>query len=111
MSKASTTIVGVSIGAVAVLVIFIVLVWFCKFHCKKFSNKNSETGSSDPSTLGKIFLEAKLGKFPKVNYDTLLIRAGNSSQWIGIRLAIQGRQSSSHWRSWSKLQNNSMKTI
>lgn len=55
MSKPSATIVGGDAGAIALIAMVIVIVWFCKFHCKKFSNKNSETGSSDPSALGKFF--------------------------------------------------------
>ncbi|XP_020534149.1 putative serine/threonine-protein kinase isoform X2 [Jatropha curcas] len=46
MSKPYAAIVGGAAG-VALVAIFIIL-WFCKSHCKNFSNKNSETGSSDP---------------------------------------------------------------
>ncbi|KAH7513311.1 hypothetical protein FEM48_Zijuj12G0186600 [Ziziphus jujuba var. spinosa] len=52
MSKPSATIVvGGAAGAIAFIAVVIGIVWFCKFHSKKFSNKNSETGSSDPSAL------------------------------------------------------------
>ncbi|XP_058000978.1 probable receptor-like protein kinase At5g38990 isoform X2 [Hevea brasiliensis] len=46
MSKSYAAIVGGAAG-VALVALSLVL-WFCKSHCKKFSNKNSETGSSDP---------------------------------------------------------------
>lgn len=55
MSKPSITIVGGAVGAIAVIAIVIGIVWFCKFQCKKSTNKNSETGSSDPYALGKSF--------------------------------------------------------
>ncbi|XWS66029.1 hypothetical protein CRYUN_Cryun05aG0165000 [Craigia yunnanensis] len=45
----SVTIVGGTIGALAFLVIVIGLIWFCKSHYKNFSNRNLDTGSSDPS--------------------------------------------------------------
>ncbi|XP_062108584.1 proline-rich receptor-like protein kinase PERK3 isoform X1 [Humulus lupulus] len=52
MSKqTTTTIVGGAAGAIAFIVVVIGLVWFCKFHWQKFTNKNSDTGSSDPSAL------------------------------------------------------------
>lgn len=54
MSKSNATIVGGAVGMLAFSAIVIVLVWFCKTQCKNLSNKNSETGSSDPSALGKI---------------------------------------------------------
>lgn len=54
MSKSNAAIVGGAIGMLAFSAIVIVLVWFCKTQCKNLSNKNSETGSSDPSALGKI---------------------------------------------------------
>ncbi|KAK0606920.1 hypothetical protein LWI29_006320 [Acer saccharum] len=47
------TIIGGAAGAIAILTIVMGLVWFCK--CKNISNRNSETGSSDPSTLGKTY--------------------------------------------------------
>lgn len=54
MSKQTTTIVGGAAGAIAFVAVVIGLVWFCKFHSKKYSNNNSETGSSDPSALGEF---------------------------------------------------------
>ncbi|XP_075653466.1 proline-rich receptor-like protein kinase PERK3 [Castanea sativa] len=51
MSKSNAAIVGGAVGMLAFSAIVIVLVWFCKTHCKNLSNKNSETGSSDPSAL------------------------------------------------------------
>ncbi|KAG0495706.1 hypothetical protein HPP92_000397 [Vanilla planifolia] len=49
MSSPFAAIVGGSAGGVVLLVIGILLLYF--FGCKGFSNKTSETGSSDPSTL------------------------------------------------------------
>ncbi|XVF23846.1 hypothetical protein REPUB_Repub13aG0074900 [Reevesia pubescens] len=51
MSK-TVTIVGVAVGALAFLAMVIGLIWFCKSHYKNFSNRNSDTGSSDPSARG-----------------------------------------------------------
>ncbi|KAK9289244.1 hypothetical protein L1049_017719 [Liquidambar formosana] len=51
MSKSYAAIVGGAAGAIAFVAIVIGLVWFCKLHCKNFSNRNSDTGSSDPSAL------------------------------------------------------------
>ncbi|KAK3003265.1 hypothetical protein RJ639_018877 [Escallonia herrerae] len=44
-------IVGGAGGSLALLVIVIGFVWFWLCHCKKYSNKNSDTNSSDPSTV------------------------------------------------------------
>ncbi|KAG8636588.1 hypothetical protein MANES_15G014900v8 [Manihot esculenta] len=46
MSKSYAAIVGGAAGVV--LVAGLIILWFCKSHFKNFSNKNSETGSSDP---------------------------------------------------------------
>ncbi|XP_021818709.1 proline-rich receptor-like protein kinase PERK3 isoform X2 [Prunus avium] len=51
MSKPSAAIVGGAAGALALVAIVIGVVWFYKTHCKNLSNKNSETGSSDPSAI------------------------------------------------------------
>ncbi|KAF3456185.1 hypothetical protein FNV43_RR00835 [Rhamnella rubrinervis] len=51
MSKPSITIIGGAAGAIAVIAMVIGIVWFCKFQCKKLSNRNSETGSSNPPAL------------------------------------------------------------
>lgn len=53
MSKSIATIVGGATGALVLMAIFVGLVWFCKSQSKNSSNKNSETGSSDPSAFGK----------------------------------------------------------
>lgn len=55
MSKSYAAIVGGAAGVV--LVAGLIILWFCKSHFKNFSNKNSETGSSDPYpiALGKVF--------------------------------------------------------
>ncbi|CAN6551406.1 unnamed protein product [Malus baccata var. baccata] len=55
MPKSSAAIVGGgAAGALAFLAVVIALVWFCRNHCKSFSNKNSETGSSDPSAIVEL---------------------------------------------------------
>ncbi|GMN46475.1 hypothetical protein TIFTF001_015652 [Ficus carica] len=51
MPKPSISIIGGAAGAIAFVAALVGLVWLCRFHCKKLSNKNSETGSSDPSAL------------------------------------------------------------
>ncbi|XP_044498601.1 probable serine/threonine-protein kinase PBL15 [Mangifera indica] len=51
MSKSIATIVGGATGALVLMAIFVGLVWFCKSQSKNSSNKNSETGSSDPSAF------------------------------------------------------------
>ncbi|KAF8387892.1 hypothetical protein HHK36_026554 [Tetracentron sinense] len=51
MSRAYAAIVGGAAGGLALVAIVIGLLWFCMLQCKNFSNKNSETGSSDPSAL------------------------------------------------------------
>lgn len=63
MSKSNAAIVGGAVGMLVFSAIVIVLVWFCKTQCKNLSNKNSETGSSDPSALGKIFIGTNNGEF------------------------------------------------
>ncbi|XP_043708398.1 probable receptor-like protein kinase At1g30570 isoform X2 [Telopea speciosissima] len=50
MSKSYAPIVLGAAGGLALVLLVIVLVWFYMLQCKN-SNKNSETGSSDPSTL------------------------------------------------------------
>ncbi|KAF8392559.1 hypothetical protein HHK36_022904 [Tetracentron sinense] len=49
MSRSYAAVVGGAAGGLALVAIVIGLVWFCMMQCKNFSNKNSETGSSDPS--------------------------------------------------------------
>ncbi|XWS07789.1 hypothetical protein CRYUN_Cryun41cG0020900 [Craigia yunnanensis] len=49
MSK-TVTIVGGAMGVLAFLAMVIGLIWFCKSQNKNFSNRKSDTGSSDPST-------------------------------------------------------------
>ncbi|KAK4346147.1 hypothetical protein RND71_032486 [Anisodus tanguticus] len=53
MSRTLTAIVGGAAGAVAFVVIVVVILWFCIFH-KRSISRTSETGSSDPSVqVGK----------------------------------------------------------
>ncbi|KAK6930122.1 Serine-threonine/tyrosine-protein kinase, catalytic domain [Dillenia turbinata] len=53
MSRSVITVVGSAVGAAILVVILIGLVWICMSQCKRFSNKNSETGSSDPSAIAE----------------------------------------------------------
>lgn len=55
MSRSYAAIVGGAAGGLALVVIVIGLVWFC-IKCQN-SKKNSETGSSDPSALGRVSFE------------------------------------------------------
>lgn len=54
MSKSITAVVGGAAGALAFMAIVLGLVWLCKSQSRNYQNKNSETGSSDPSALGKV---------------------------------------------------------
>lgn len=51
MSRTLAAIVGGAAGAVALVGIVIVILWFCIFH-KRSISRTSETGSSDPSIQG-----------------------------------------------------------
>ncbi|KAF9596130.1 hypothetical protein IFM89_007183 [Coptis chinensis] len=51
MSQSLATIVGGAAAGLIMVVLVIGFLWFCMARCKKFSNRNSETGSSDPSAL------------------------------------------------------------
>lgn len=51
MSNSLAAVVGGAAGAIALVVILIGFIWFCMQQCKKFANRNSDTGSSDPSAL------------------------------------------------------------
>ena len=53
MSNLVAAVVGGAAGGLAFLVIVIGFLWFYFLHCRTPANKSSETGSSDPSTLGK----------------------------------------------------------
>lgn len=68
MSKPSAAIVGGAAGALALVAIVIGVVWFYKTHCKNLSNKNSETGSSDPSAIGKDQFFFMLMNLESFNY-------------------------------------------
>lgn len=48
MSRTLAAILGGAAGAMALVVIFVILLWFCLFHHRCIS-RNSDTGSSDPS--------------------------------------------------------------
>ncbi|XP_072958737.1 probable serine/threonine-protein kinase PBL22 isoform X1 [Typha angustifolia] len=51
MSWSSAALAGITTGGLALLLIIFGFLWYYVLHCRTFSNKNSETGSSDPSTL------------------------------------------------------------
>ena len=55
MSKIAT-IVGGTAGALVFVAVVMGFFWFYK-SCKNFSNRTSETGSSDPSALSKASLQ------------------------------------------------------
>ncbi|CAK9145535.1 unnamed protein product [Ilex paraguariensis] len=54
MSRTVAAIAGGTIGALALLGLAIGFVWFCMLQCRKLSNKNSDTGSSDPSAAVEL---------------------------------------------------------
>ncbi|XP_061992256.1 proline-rich receptor-like protein kinase PERK3 [Rosa rugosa] len=56
MSKSSSAaIVGSAVGALALVAIVVGFMWFCKTQRNRhFSNKNSETASSDPSAIVEL---------------------------------------------------------
>ncbi|KAM7488193.1 hypothetical protein LguiB_025677 [Lonicera macranthoides] len=54
MSRSIAAIAGGGGGALALLGVVIGLVWFCIVHCKKLSNRSSDTGSSDPSAVAEL---------------------------------------------------------
>ncbi|KAJ4823476.1 hypothetical protein Tsubulata_034637 [Turnera subulata] len=49
MSTSYAAIIGIAAGVVALVAVLVTLVWFCRKWRGKNWNKNSETGSSDPS--------------------------------------------------------------
>lgn len=51
MSSSFAAIVGGAVGALVLLGVVIGILWFFLLHCNKSSNKNSDTGSSDPSAV------------------------------------------------------------
>ncbi|XP_042517204.1 probable serine/threonine-protein kinase PBL28 isoform X2 [Macadamia integrifolia] len=60
MSRSNAPIVVGAVGGLALIMLVIVLVWFYMLQCKN-SNKNSETGSSDPSTLVTVDWNRRAG--------------------------------------------------
>ncbi|KAL5701119.1 non-specific serine/threonine protein kinase [Ranunculus cassubicifolius] len=60
MSLGSTAVIAGSVsGGFITIIAIIVLLWCCM--CKKFANKNSETGSSEPSVLVEWNREGGIG--------------------------------------------------
>ncbi|XP_022865840.1 proline-rich receptor-like protein kinase PERK13 isoform X2 [Olea europaea var. sylvestris] len=51
MASSFAAIIGSVGGAFALLGTVILLTWLCVLQCRKFSNKNSDTASSDPSAV------------------------------------------------------------
>ncbi|XP_030551472.1 putative serine/threonine-protein kinase isoform X2 [Rhodamnia argentea] len=51
MSTSVASIAAVSAGALALVAVLVGLVWFCMSKLNTLANRNSETGSSDPSAL------------------------------------------------------------
>jgi len=54
MSRSLVVIAGVAAGGLALVIIGLFFLWFYIFKSRALSSKTSETGSSDPSTLGKV---------------------------------------------------------
>ncbi|KAL3508065.1 hypothetical protein ACH5RR_033447 [Cinchona calisaya] len=54
MATSIAAIVGGVGGVLAFLVVISLIFWFCISLCQKISNKNSETGSSDPSAVVEL---------------------------------------------------------
>ncbi|GLT27381.1 hypothetical protein SLA2020_023850 [Shorea laevis] len=90
MSKIAT-IIGSVAGALAFVILVIGFFWFCKSQFKNLSNRNPETVSSDPSALVEW----------KEKLDKVHLMAGLYLHYIA--------HNSSQWKSWSKLQDNSVK--
>ncbi|KAF8035293.1 hypothetical protein BT93_C1346 [Corymbia citriodora subsp. variegata] len=51
MSSSLASIAAVSAGALALVAVLVGLIWFCMSKLNTSANRNSETGSSDPSAL------------------------------------------------------------
>ncbi|KAJ0092265.1 hypothetical protein Patl1_25115 [Pistacia atlantica] len=94
MLKSVATIAGGAAGAFALMAIFVGLLWFCKSQCKNVLNKNSETGSSDPSAL----VEWNRG-------------AGPSSATEPASIWTPWSKGISQWQSWSKPPGNLVKVV
>ena len=74
MSK-TVTIVGGAMGVLAFLAMVIGFIRFCKSQNKNISNRNSDTGSSDPSARGKVSCTTKLGeKFSGNSFHASLLQ-------------------------------------
>lgn len=58
MSAILAAAIGGAVGALALIALFVFLLWFCVFRRKNLS-RTSETGSSDPSTQGKCIINHK----------------------------------------------------
>ncbi|KAF2310988.1 hypothetical protein GH714_018934 [Hevea brasiliensis] len=93
MSKSYAAIVGGTAGVVLVAVF--ILLWLCKSHFKNFSNKNSETGSSDPYPTA-------LGEWN---------RRSRSSSALATLYLDHKELGNSQWMNWSKLPSNLMKVV
>ena len=59
MSNSFAAIVGGAGGVIAILAIVIGFVHYCMLRHKNLSNRNSDTGSSDPSAVGKFHQTVK----------------------------------------------------
>lgn len=123
MSKSVATIVGGAAGALALMAVFVGLVWFCKSQCKNVSNKNSETGSSDPSALGKSSVykdkEASGGcschsVCSLINFITLQLSGIEGLDQFQPQASLYlepMEHGSSQWQSWSKPPGHLVKVV
>lgn len=59
MSTSLASIATVSAGALALVAVLVGLVWFCMSKLNTSATRNSETGSSGPSALGKFSVQLK----------------------------------------------------
>lgn len=93
MSRSFAVTLVAAGAAVALLGIVIGLVWFCILHSKKLSNKNSDTGSSDPSAVGNVSSKLDMG-ISSISFHVLLTSA-NSCSTITVEVKRRGGPSSS----------------
>lgn len=93
MSRSFAVTLVAAGAAVALLGIVIGLVWFCILHSKKLSNKNSDTGSSDPSAVGNVSSKLDTG-ISSISFHVLLTFA-NSCSTKTVEVKRRGGPSSS----------------
>ncbi|KAK7290575.1 hypothetical protein RIF29_05091 [Crotalaria pallida] len=79
MSSTLAAILGGAAGAVALVGIVIILIWYCLFH-KRGASRTSETGSSDPSQVGRHgVIELQLRDTRRFDIEELSLATNNFS--------------------------------